>query len=242
MARPADGRVQLSTSTQLNERRPTTAPQPAFGRDGRPPRPTERDYAVDLVPTTRRRHITGSTALNIPASYRLGGDWHEHSVFAPRGETDRARPDDRADARPPPRPPRSMGPARRPERARQARTPGRRESEQGLGCNPRARSGRSGVEAGDQMDRVRARPPAVRPDGARTTAAAPGPVGPPALVGVEAASGDDASGAGTVGPVAEAVDTMRLNPSHGAQIRPVQRDLPRGSPQPPEPAAAQHGR
>ncbi len=39
------------------------------------------DYAVELVPTTRRRHITGTTALNIPGSYRLGGDWHEHSTW-----------------------------------------------------------------------------------------------------------------------------------------------------------------
>ena len=44
-------------------------------------------YAVQLVATSRRRHITGTTALNIPAGWRLGGDWHQGSTwFAPRPE------------------------------------------------------------------------------------------------------------------------------------------------------------
>ena len=38
-------------------------------------------YPVGLVPTTERRHITGTTALNTPEGYRLGGDWHEHSTW-----------------------------------------------------------------------------------------------------------------------------------------------------------------
>ena len=38
-------------------------------------------YPVELVPTTTRRHITGTTALNIPATYRMGGDWHKHSTW-----------------------------------------------------------------------------------------------------------------------------------------------------------------
>ncbi|MCY4660200.1 MAG: hypothetical protein OXF93_10375 [Acidobacteria bacterium] len=32
---------------------------------------------VEMVPTTRREHITGFAALNIPHALRLGGDWHE---------------------------------------------------------------------------------------------------------------------------------------------------------------------
>jgi hypothetical protein len=39
------------------------------------------EYPVGLVPTTRRRHITGTTALNIPERYRLGGDWHKYSTW-----------------------------------------------------------------------------------------------------------------------------------------------------------------
>ncbi len=39
------------------------------------------EYPVELVPTTPRRHITGTTALNIPATYRMGGDWHKHSTW-----------------------------------------------------------------------------------------------------------------------------------------------------------------
>ena len=45
------------------------------------------EYPVELVPTTPRHHITGTTALNIPATYRMGGDWHKHSTwFSPRPE------------------------------------------------------------------------------------------------------------------------------------------------------------
>ena len=45
-------------------------------------------YPVELVPTTTRRHITGTTALNIPATYRMGGDWHKHSTsFSHRPES-----------------------------------------------------------------------------------------------------------------------------------------------------------
>ena len=32
---------------------------------------------VEMVPTTRRQHITGFAALNIPHAWRLGGDWHD---------------------------------------------------------------------------------------------------------------------------------------------------------------------
>ena len=39
------------------------------------------DVPVEIVPTTRRYHITGFAALNIPNVRRLGGDWHEGGWF-----------------------------------------------------------------------------------------------------------------------------------------------------------------
>ena len=39
------------------------------------------EYPVQPIPTTRRRHITGTTAPNTPERRRLGGDWHEQSTW-----------------------------------------------------------------------------------------------------------------------------------------------------------------
>ncbi len=43
--------------------------------DGRPT--PVADVPIGLVPTTPRRHITGSLALNLPYVRRMSGDWHE---------------------------------------------------------------------------------------------------------------------------------------------------------------------
>ena len=39
------------------------------------------EWPVDVGPTTARRHITGSLALNIPGVWRMSGDWHQHSAW-----------------------------------------------------------------------------------------------------------------------------------------------------------------
>ena len=82
---------------------------------------------IDLVPTTPRRHITGSLALNIPYVHR-----HSSGGLAPdrlvRHQAETARPalrDGRGGLRPTPRPPRLQRPPRCPPRTRDAAAPGR---------------------------------------------------------------------------------------------------------------------
>ena len=38
-------------------------------------------HAVTIEATTRRRHLTGMTAMNIPQRWSYGGDWHTGSWF-----------------------------------------------------------------------------------------------------------------------------------------------------------------
>ena len=40
-----------------------------------------RSYPVEIGPTTRRHHITGMAALNIPGRRLNGGDWHSHGCW-----------------------------------------------------------------------------------------------------------------------------------------------------------------
>ena len=51
------------------------------GGEDAPVEITGEGIPVEIGPTTRERHITGMTALNIPDPGRPGGDWHSHASW-----------------------------------------------------------------------------------------------------------------------------------------------------------------
>ena len=49
--------------------------------NGLPGNPAERGYATRIGRTTKRRHVTGMMAMNIPDPAAPGGDWHQDASW-----------------------------------------------------------------------------------------------------------------------------------------------------------------
>ncbi len=203
---PHTGTIRDAGRTRATRRAPRAATQRRYNR-GR--KNATMSYAttscpVQLVPTTPRRHITESTALNIPATYRVDGDWHQHSTwFSHRPES----LDDRD----------LTGEQTHGRLLNRLGQWGLHDARKGLaelghpGADYREKAwaathDRAVLEESWKLLTRRVRTgetPSLRPVRTPEAPAVPRPVDPPAMVGLATAGTDDTSGTRAVGPMAQ---------------------------------------